>query len=225
MSRKIGDTLYYRSGSGEQIGIKLMGGLDNSVFQGYLLISDSLFRIFYPSTGGSKILLIDATGAKQDSVSMKLEELFRDFGMMVKSTSERLASFNAVENTYLSVFMILGSLGVIIGTFGLGIILLRNLLERKRELAIYQALGFTRKFILRLIMGEYFFILLAGTGLGIISALIGMLPSLISPAFHLPGIFLLLIILAVLCSGFLWIWVTAMVVTARKDKIQTEEER
>jgi len=38
--------------------------------------------------------------------------------MDVTKTSEKLASFNAVENTYLSVFMLLGGLGVIMGISG-----------------------------------------------------------------------------------------------------------
>ena len=39
-----------------------------------------------------------------------------------------------MENTYLSTFQTLGGLGLVLGTFGLAAVLLRNVLERRREL-------------------------------------------------------------------------------------------
>ena len=184
LQKKIGDTVFYSGTNGEKTGLKLIGGLDNSIFQGYLLISDSLFRIHFPQVAGFKNLLIDGSPSSTDSISGVMETDFRDYGMYFTRTSERLASFNSVENTYLSVFLLLGALGVIIGILGLGLVLLRNMLERKNELALYTALGFQRNFILKLIIAEYMGILFAGTGLGIISASVAILPSILL----LPGI-------------------------------------
>ena len=72
-------------------------------------------------------MLIDGPATKSDTITHRLETLFRDYGMMVTSASARLAAFHAVENTYLSVFMLLGGFGIIIGTFGLGIVIFRNI--------------------------------------------------------------------------------------------------
>jgi ABC-type antimicrobial peptide transport system permease subunit len=102
--------------------------------------------------------------------------------------------------------MMLGGLGVIIGTIGLGIVLLRNLVERKQEIAIYQAIGFNHRYIINLILVENLFVLMAGIGIGIAAAFIGILPSFFSPAFRLPTTFLLLIVLNILLSGFAWIY-------------------
>src|SRR5206468_6409290 len=71
-----------------------------------------------------------------------LEEQLSDFGFDVVSTSERLASFHRVENTYLSTFQTLGGLGLVLGTLGLATVLLRNVLERRRELALLRAIGY-----------------------------------------------------------------------------------
>jgi ABC-type antimicrobial peptide transport system permease subunit len=62
----------------------------------------------------------------------------------VASAAERLQSFNEVENTYLDVFTLLGGLGVILGVAGLGILLLRNVRDRKGEIATCLAIGFRR---------------------------------------------------------------------------------
>jgi ABC-type antimicrobial peptide transport system permease subunit len=138
---------------------------------------------------------------------------------MLTTTSERLAEFNSVTNTYLSVFMLLSGLAMLIGTLGLGIVLLRNLAERKQEIALYQALGFTRKYIRKLIFAENLFILSAGIGLGLIAAVTGIIPSFFSPAFRLPAMFLAVLLSLIFLSGLAWIWFPVKA-ALRKNVIQ-----
>ena len=209
LRKSVGDTLLYRDESGRILKIKLAGGLDNSIFQGSILVSDTLLRTFYPSSGGSHIMLIDGPIDHRDEIAQRLETLFRDYGLMATPASARLASFNAVENTYLSVFMLLGGLGVIIGTIGLGIIFLRNMTQRKQELAMYVALGFRRQFIFRLVLAEHTLILLSAIFLGVISAIPVLLPLLASPAYSVPWPFISGILILVLANGFLWIYLPA----------------
>jgi len=40
-----------------------------------------------------------------------------------------------VQNTYLNTFQVLGALGLLLGSAGLGVVVLRNVLERRAELA------------------------------------------------------------------------------------------
>ena len=204
--KNIGDTLQYRDEIGRTLKVKIMGGLDNSIFQGNILVSSELFRQYYPSVGGSRVMLIDGAFAQRSAISSRLEYLFQDYGMVVTPASERLAQFNSVENTYLSVFMMLGGLGIIIGTIGLGIVLLRNLEDRKREIALYQAIGFKQSYILKLILAENLFILLAGIGIGVVAAFAGILPSFFSPAFHLSKTFLPALIVIIFLNGLAWIY-------------------
>jgi putative ABC transport system permease protein len=205
LGKSVGDTLIYKDESGKPLKIKLMGGLDNSIFQGNILISDSLFRIYYPSAGGSKVMLVDGSFSKRQAISDELEQVFRDYGMVVTPTSQRLDEFNSVQNTYLSVFMLLGGLGVIIGTFGLGFLLIRNLMDRQQELAIYFALGFRKNYIIRLLTVEHLLILVSGIGIGIVAALPVIFPLLLSPASEIPFGFLAVILGLIFISGFLWI--------------------
>lgn len=203
---KIGDTLTYLNEQGKEIKLLLVGGLKNSIFQGNILIADSIFMQEFPSAGGSQIMLVDAPSGKSKEISSLLENRLTDFGMETTPTAVRLATFNSVTNTYLSVFMILGGLGVLIGTIGLGIVIMRNLLERRNELAIYAALGFMRKKILAIFFIENLILLLAGMISGTLAAIIGILPSLLSPAFTMNPLLIMLILLAVLINGLLWIY-------------------
>jgi ABC-type antimicrobial peptide transport system permease subunit len=97
----------------------------------------------------------------------------------------------------------------LIGTLGLGILLLRNMLERKRELALLLALGFRKKMVIRLIVSENLILLLCGIIVGVLSAFIGILPSLLSPAFLMNTGLILLILLIIFTSGLAWIYFPA----------------
>ncbi|MFA5972985.1 MAG: ABC transporter permease [Lentimicrobiaceae bacterium] len=206
LQKKIGDTLLYTDESGKILKLVLIGGLGSSVFQGNILVSGKLFSQYFPSAAGSRTMLVDGEFARRSQIAQRLEYLFQDYGMIATPTSQRLAEFNSVSNTYLSVFMLLSGLGIIIGTIGLGIVLLQNLAERKKEIALYKAIGFKNKYIRKLIFTENLLILLTGMGIGIVSAFTGILPSFFSSTFQLPTTFILVILLLILLSGFVWIY-------------------
>ncbi|MFZ4522433.1 MAG: ABC transporter permease [Bacteroidales bacterium] len=209
LRKSVGDTLIYRDESGNQLKIKLMGGLDNSIFQGHILVSDSLLRVFFPSAGGARVMLVDGPKNQQDTISHTLERLFRDVGLMTTPASVRLASFNVVENTYLSVFMLLGGLGVVIGTIGLGIVLLRNISRRRKELALFVAIGFRKQLVFKMILLEHLLILGSGITLGLIASLPLVFPLLISPDSQVPWLFIAGILSLIVVNGILWIFFPA----------------
>jgi putative ABC transport system permease protein len=206
LKRKLGDTLVYLNESGKVFRLILAGSLNNSVFQGNILVSDSVFQKQFPSSGGSKTILIDAPEKKQALISGILSQSLVDYGIEIAPTSQRLATFNSVENTYLTVFMVLSGLGFIIGTIGLGIVLLRNILERRQELALLLSIGFSRKQIFRIVFTENFYLLVTGFCIGLLAALVGILPSLFSPSFRVQGGFLITLTTVIFLSGLLWIY-------------------
>ena len=95
-------------------------------------------------------------------------------------SEDRLARFNQVQNTYLSIFLALGGLGLILGSAGLAVIVARNVLDRRAELALLKTTGFKDRSIQWLVLSEHWLLLLAGTLIGLVSAAIAVLPSLSS---------------------------------------------
>ena len=81
-------------------------------------------------------------------------------------TAERLAEFHKVENTYLSTFQTLGGLGLLLGTLGLAAVLLRNVLERRRELALLGAVGYGRSRLFASSIAESALLLVCGLAVG-----------------------------------------------------------
>ena len=60
-----------------------------------------------------------------------MSRALQDVGLELTPATQRLAAFNAVQNTYLNTFQVLGGLGLLLGSAGLGVVVLRNVLERR----------------------------------------------------------------------------------------------
>ena len=201
----IGDTLKYRNELGDTLRLKLIAGLSPSVFQGYALISNANFLKNFPTSSGSNIFLIDVPKEKAKTTGEELQSVFRDYGWEMTSSVQRLMEFNSITNTYLSIFLALGALGLILGTVGLAVVLARTILERKKEIAMMQSLGFTRKQVVGLLIREYITLLVWGILIGFISAVVAVLPNFLTPGSDVSFVTVLLIVLAILVNGVIWI--------------------
>ena len=94
---------------------------------------------------------------------------------------------------------------MILGTFGLGVVLVRNIMDRTQEIGILQAIGYQKNEILNLITLEHGVLLLLGTLSGTIAAFMAILPSLVSEFVSASWQTALVIIALILTNGFIWI--------------------
>src|SRR6185436_20154157 len=134
----------------------------------------------FPGVSGYRMFLIDCPSNALPQVSAELTRALQDYGFEVTPAAQRLAAFNAVQNTYLSTFQVLGGLGLLLGSFGLGIVVLRNVLERRSELALLMAVGFRKSTLRWLILSEHAALLAMGLFIGVLAAMIAVLPALIT---------------------------------------------
>jgi hypothetical protein len=205
LGKSVGDELDYIDEKGGKFRLRLVGMLKNSVMQGSLIISEDEFIKRFPSEDGYRLLLIDTPQEKTDAVADFLSIRLQDYGLSLIPTVQRLDEFNAVENTYLSIFQLLGGLGLILGSFGLGLVVLRNVLDRRSELAMLQAVGFDKSTLKRMVFYEHGGLLIGGLSCGIIAALVAVSPALKSPGTQVPYFSLILTIVAIVVSGLVWI--------------------
>ena len=103
-----------------------------------------------------------------------------DYGVEVRSTREILQSFLGVQNAYLAMFLALGGVGLMLGTVGLAVILLRSALERRGQLALLMATGLSRGQLARLLLLENGGLLVLGLVWGALAALVAVAPQLAS---------------------------------------------
>jgi putative ABC transport system permease protein len=218
---KIGDTLRYLSENGDTLDMVLVGGLANSIFQGNVLISENNFIRNWPSAGGTRISMVEAESQALQAVSEDLRRVFRDYGIDLNLTTEKLAEFNSIENTYLSIFLVMGALAMLLGTIGLGIILTRNLQERRAEIALLRAVGFSRRRILLLVVSEYLVLLIFGTLAGGLASIISVLPGLVGPSGEVSPLFLISILLILVVNGLFWILILGWNSVRKPDLIRS----
>jgi putative ABC transport system permease protein len=182
--------------------LRLVGALSDSIFQSELLMSEKQFLRVFPEQQGYRFFLIDAPeSAAPAMIAATLEDRLSDFGFDVVPTAERLANFHRVENTYLSTFQMLGGLGLLLGTLGLAAVLLRNVLERRRELALLRAVGYDSSHFTLMVVAENLLLLIFGLVTGTACALLAIAPVFFARAGGLLNVSLGLLLLAVLISG------------------------
>ncbi len=173
----VGDDFVLNRDTDRPITLRIVGALSDSIFQRELLIGERHFRRVFPDYDGYRFFLIDAPPERTAAVSAALEDRLVDFGFDVVSAAERLAAFHRVENTYLATFQTLGGLGLILGTFGLGAVLLRNVLERRRELALMRAVGYNAGHLSLMVLAENAFLLFSGLAIGAGCAVVAIAPA------------------------------------------------
>jgi putative ABC transport system permease protein len=195
----VGQTIEIRGEDNETQQVRISGMFDGSVFQGVLLMSDANFRKLFPSRAGYQYFLVDVPPANATEVADLLESKIDGFD--AERVADRLASFLAVQNTYLSTFQTLGGLGLLLGTIGLATVMLRNVLERRAELALLRAVGFRNSGLAWLVLSENALILVCGLFAGSASALLAMLPHLLSTGADVPWGSLVTILGSVLVVG------------------------
>jgi putative ABC transport system permease protein len=213
LHKSIGDTLTYTDERGQRFELKLVASLKSSIFQGNALISEKAFMERFPSVSGYRILLVDAPPEETDQVSTILIRAFRDHGLALVPAGLRLAEFNRVTNTYLSIYLLLGGLGLILGSFGMGLVVLRNVLERRGELAILRAVGFRPRSLKLILLIEHSLMIGAGVVFGVAASAVALLPSLLSPGIDIPIAFIGMLLAAVVVCGWAWMYVATVFAT------------
>lgn len=180
LHRKMGEEFEVPGPSGRSVRVRLVGLLKSSIFASELLVSEENFTRHFGAESGYRYFLIKLPVRDEAPLAQALRRDLGDFGVDVMTTSQLLASYWRVQNTYLSTFQTLGGLGLVLGTFGLVTVLLRNIVERRSELAMMLALGFTRARLVAMVVLENAALLVLGVVIGTVSALVAAGPQILS---------------------------------------------
>lgn len=198
---KLGQILSVEDETGERLGLRVVGLLDTSIFQSEVLIGEAAFLEHFPSQAGYRYFLVDAPQGKREELETALEATLAPYGFDATTTREKLEAFKVVEHTYLSTFQLLGGLGMLLGTIGLAVVMVRNVIERRKELATLRAFGYRRGRVALMVLAENVVLLVAGIAVGAFAALVSVAPRLAQT--HVPWGSLALTLVAILAVGML----------------------
>ncbi len=207
----VGDDFVFTPAGQSEVRLRIVGALADSVLQSELIIGEGAFVRLFPRQDGYRVWLIETATERRGgtlvppnldaTVTTHLEDRLSDFGLDVTSTHERWNAYHQVENTYLATFEALGSLGLLLGTIGLGAVLARNVLERRREIGLLTAVGYAPANVRGMVLSEGLALVLGGLLIGTGCAVIAILPALRDRAQSLPLTSLALLLIGVVVSG------------------------
>jgi putative ABC transport system permease protein len=186
LHRSVGQDLVIDTG-GAPLRLRFVAALVDSVFQSEIIVGDASFVKWFGDLPGYRAMLVELPAGQEAKVSDQLEDALSDHGLDAISTVARLDDYHRVENTYLSTFQTLGGLGLLLGTLGLGAVVLRNVLERRRELALLSAVGYQPRDIMVTLLAETGSMLMTGMLVGAGAAGLAIAPAVLARDGHALG--------------------------------------
>lgn len=199
----VGEQFEIQYEAGPPVRFQVVGLLNTCILQGSLMIYEPDFLEAFPDVAGYQMFLIRTDQDQQQQVTAVLEDRLGDFGFGVTSAARRLDSLLAVQNTYLSTFQTLGALGLLLGTFGLATVQIRNVVERRSELALMRAAGFRRARLAGMVLQENIALLIGGLLSGLIAAMVAIVPYMILGGASVPLFDLTITLAVILLTGVL----------------------
>lgn len=176
----VGDEITIDADTARPVRLRIVGSLADSVLQGEIIVGEASFSRVFPEAAGYKVLLVQVPAERMDETAQAIEERLEPFGADVQSTVRKLEAYHRVENTYLSTFQTLGGLGLVLGTIGLAAVTARNVLERRRELALLAASGYRVRDLSVMVVAENLGLVAVGLVVGVAAALLSIAPVLIA---------------------------------------------
>ena len=205
LKKKLGERLTYEDEWGQAFEVELAGTIPGSIFQGQLLVEEKQFLERYPGAEGYRLFLVDG-GEDLEGGKALIQSALQDRGATVMTTRERLEAFYGVENTYIAIFNVLGGLGVLLGSAGLGIVTARNLSERRREFALMHTLGIPRAATKEVVFREVRQLIGWGLGIGLVAAVISIIPHLQTQGWTRTLPWVLALVAAIALNAWFWSW-------------------
>ena len=199
LGKKLGDTLVYLGEKGDTVYIQLAGTLQNSIFQGYILIDKNLFSKIWSEISGSEIMLVKVPDSAIDETKTLISQALNNYGVRVMTTNERLRLFYSVTDTYLTIFLTLGGLGLLLGIFSFIIVVRKNILARMQEIRLYRSLGFDEKRMLNLLYKENIIIPLYAILTGALGSLLGVSMGFGNVSLWVWGLVILFLLIFIFC--------------------------
>ena len=180
MKKQVGEGFRYVDEAGRSFEVRIVATLDASMLQGELVIDEARFVERFPSAAGYRRFLVDVEPGHEEAVTTALVDGLEDLGLELVPARLRLQQLAAVQNSYLLIFQVLGGLGLLLGSLGIGVVVLRNVLERRAELGMLAALGYSGRDLRRLVRREHHALVLAGLACGAGAALVALLSDVVT---------------------------------------------
>ena len=161
--------------SGETMRLRVIGVLEPQVtsvifpFAGIYTNDANLDETF----GGGEledyfIVTAEATDEAATQVARDIESTLLELGVQAESIDKLIDDAAAVSRSFQFLFEGFMALGLIVGIAALGVIAFRTVVERRQQIGMLRAIGYSRRLVALSYFLESSFIALAGTAIGLV---------------------------------------------------------
>ncbi len=153
-------------GGGGVLPVRVIGIMTQTVLSGVWVNPTAAAGIGYTSEVG--FLLTVRSGISTTTAAQDAKRAFFQQGLVLFDITALLESSIATIEGFIGLLEIFVGLGLGVGIAAMGILALRAVVERRREIGMLRAMGFTEARILRAFFLEYSFVTLLGLAIGTI---------------------------------------------------------
>lgn len=171
LGTSVGHTYNLDNGRGDPAELNIVGSTHGTFIAGYLIVSRDTINRLYPGIEGPTLFLVKAPSANVVKLREALVRNLADYGATVKYPEAIVAEIHGVMNAYLSIFVVFGSLGMILGVCGSALAAARNVLDRRSEFALMLAVGIPRNTVAYWMVAETHLGVILGAVAGLVLAL------------------------------------------------------
>ena len=150
--------------NGNRTSVTVIGVMDQSLVSGIFVSPPTGAALGI--NGSDRFLLTVAPGASASRAAQLAKAAFFPYGFVILDIADLLASSIAPTEGIIGLLQVFVALGLVVGIAALGIVALRAVVERRREIGMLRANGFTQGMVLRTFFLEYSFVTLVGIAIG-----------------------------------------------------------
>ena len=162
--------------TGEERTIQIIGFVDSPIISGVVIqwfavfTNESVVPELAPDDFGESFFVNTVAGTDEAAIEVAagIESTLLERGVQGESLAERVDELAGQSAAFSNLFQGFMSLGLIVGIAALGVIAFRTVAERRQQIGMLRAIGYSRRLVAVSFFLESSFIALAGVAMGVI---------------------------------------------------------
>jgi putative ABC transport system permease protein len=159
----VGETLTMETPGGREE-LRIVG-IQKQLYLGGVFVHPQVVARSFQNLHGLHLLKLQP-GADPAAAARGLEAAFQDVGMDAESIEEASAKQLEQSRRFLTLFQLYLGFGLVVGIASLGIVTARAVLERRQEIGMLRAIGYSERRVLQVFLVEALFVTTLGVLIG-----------------------------------------------------------
>jgi len=160
--------------SGKRADVKVIGLIDMNgamIYSG-IHVSEATFSSVFGTPDAHRFYVNTRPGTNNKEAAAEIESALLETGAQAESLREIIQEFTAIQTGFFRLIQGFMGLGLVVGVAAVGVIAFRTVVERRQQIGMLRAIGYTQKMVGLTFLIESAFIAFMGILSGLVFALI-----------------------------------------------------